>query len=138
MDRRYETNVDSLGRVPLHGQQDLLIDPSYVVVGNSPLVLRESLLPEAYDMGERIVEISKKLIDKKGLFGPFCLETVITPDLKFYAMEISCRIVAGTNLFTHGSPYSWLNYDEPMSTGRRIAREIKEAIKNNRLKEVLD
>jgi len=138
MDRRYETNVDSLGRVPLHGQQDLLIDPSYVVVGNTPLVLRESLLPEAYDMGERIVEVSKKLIDKKGLFGPFCLETVITPDLKFYAMEISCRIVAGTNLFTHGSPYSWLNYDEPMSTGRRIAREIKEAIRENDLDKILD
>lgn len=138
MDRRYETNVDSLGRVPLHGQQDLLIDPSYVVVGNSPLVLRESLLPEAYEMGERIVETSKKIINPKGLFGPFCLETVITPDQKFYAMEISCRIVAGTNLYTHGSPYSWLNYDEPMSTGRRIAREIKEAIKNDRLKEVLD
>lgn len=138
MDRRYETNVDSLGRVPLHGQQDLLIDPSYVVVGNSPLVLRESLLPEAYEMGERIVKASKELIDKKGLFGPFCLETVITPDLKFYAMEISCRIVAGTNLFTHGSPYTWLTYDEPMSTGRRIAREIKEAVKSNKLKEVLD
>ncbi len=138
MDRRYETNVDSLGRVPLHGQQDLLIDPSYVVVGNSPLVLRESLLPEVYEMGERIVKTSKKIINPKGLIGPFCLETVITPDQKFYAMEISCRIVAGTNLFTHGSPYTWLNYNEPMSTGRRIAREIKEAIKNNRLKEVLD
>ncbi len=138
MDRRYETNVDSLGRIPLHGQQDLLVNPSYVVVGNSPLVLRESLLPEAYEMGERIIKTSKQLIDKKGLFGPFCLETVITPDQKFYAMEISCRIVAGTNLFTHGSPYSWLNYDVPMSTGRRIALELKKAIKDNKLGEILD
>lgn len=138
MDRRYETNVDSLGRVPLHGQQDLLIDPSYVVIGNTTLVLRESLLPEAYEMGERIVETSRKLIDKKGLFGPFCLETVITPDLKFYAMEISCRIVAGTNLFTHGSAYTWLSYNEPMSTGRRIAREIKLAIKDSKLDKILD
>ncbi|MDP3733532.1 MAG: DUF1297 domain-containing protein, partial [Candidatus Daviesbacteria bacterium] len=36
------------------------------------------------------------------------------------------------------SPYTYLNYSEPMSTGRRIAREIKEAIKKNKLKEVLD
>ncbi len=138
MDRRYETNVDGLGRIPLHGQQGLDIDPSYVVVGNSPLVLRESLLPEAYAMGESVVRSSKELINKKGLFGPFCLETVITPDQKFVAMEISCRIVAGTNLFTSGSSYSDLNYDEPMSTGRRIAREIKTAITQKKLDLILD
>ncbi len=138
MDRRYETNVDSLGRIPLRGQEGLDIEPSYVVVGNSPLVLRESLLPEAYAMGERVIEASKKMIDERGLFGPFCLETVITPDQKFYVIEISGRIVAGTNLFTSGSPYADLIYDEPMSTGRRIAREIKTATKKNKLKEVLD
>jgi 5-formaminoimidazole-4-carboxamide-1-(beta)-D-ribofuranosyl 5'-monophosphate synthetase len=138
MDKRYETNVDSLGRIPLEGQQGLELTPSYVVVGNSSLVLREGMLTEAYNMGKRIVEASKKLINKRGMFGPFCLETIITPDRKFYAMEISCRIVAGTNLFTYGSPYSWLNYNEPMSTGRRIAREIKHAIADNTLPQILD
>lgn len=138
MDKRYESNVDSLGRIPLTGQKGLEIEPTYVVVGNSPLVLRESLLPEAFAMGERVVKTSQKLIDSKGLYGPFCLETVITPDQKFYAIEISCRIVAGTNLFIEGSPYSWLNYNEPMSTGRRIAREIKFAIEKNKLDMVLD
>lgn len=138
MDRRYESNVDSLGRIPLHGQQGLDIEPSYVVVGNSPLILRESLLPEAYDMGERFVKASKELIDKEGLYGPFCLETVITEDQQFFVIEASCRIVAGTSLYPHGSPYSWLNYDEPMSTGRRIAREIKMAIEQDKLDLVLD
>jgi 5-formaminoimidazole-4-carboxamide-1-(beta)-D-ribofuranosyl 5'-monophosphate synthetase len=138
IDKRYESNVDSLGRIPLAGQQGLKIEPSYVVVGNSSLVLREGMLAEAYAMGRRTVEASKKLIDKRGLFGPFCLETVISPKQEFFVIEISCRIVAGTNLFTHGSPYSWLYYDEPMSTGRRIAREIKKAIKNNNLPQILD
>lgn len=133
IDRRYETNVDGLGRIPLRGQEGLEIEPSYVVVGNSPLVLRESLLPEAFDMGQRVIETSKKLVGKGGLYGPFCLETVITPNQKFYVVEISCRIVAGTNLFINGSPYSQLIYDEPMSTGRRIAREIKIAIKDKKL-----
>ena len=132
MDRRYETNVDALGRIPFN------VDPSYVVVGNSPLVLRESMLPEAYSMGEKVVKKSQELISPQGLFGPFCLETIITPDQKFYVIEISARIVAGTNLFIEGSPYSDLLYNEPMSTGKRIAREIKNAIKENRLKEVLD
>ncbi|HUD19381.1 MAG TPA: formate--phosphoribosylaminoimidazolecarboxamide ligase [Patescibacteria group bacterium] len=138
IDRRYETNVDGLGRIPSQYQHSMHIDPSYVVVGNSSLVLRESLLPEAYAMGERIVATSKKLIDRRGLIGPFCLETVITPDQRFYAMEISCRIVAGTNLFIEGSPYSWLTYNEPMSTGRRIAREIKFAITKNKLDMIID
>ena len=50
----------------------------------------------------------------------------------------STRIVAGTNLFIDGSPYSYLNYSEPMSTGRRIAREIKNALLTNNLHLVLD
>lgn len=138
MDRRYETNVDSLGRIPLHGQQGIDLEPSYVVVGNQPLILRESLLPEAYDMGERVIKASKELINEKGLYGPFCLETVITEDQQFYVIEISCRIVAGTSLYPHGSPYSWLNYNEPMSTGRRIAREIKNAINEKKTKDILE
>jgi 5-formaminoimidazole-4-carboxamide-1-(beta)-D-ribofuranosyl 5'-monophosphate synthetase len=138
IDKRYETNVDSLGRIPLAGQQGLKIEPSYVVVGNSSLVLREGMLAEAFEMGRRTVEASKKLIDKRGLFGSFCLETVISPNREFFVIEISCRIVAGTNLFTNGSPYSWLYYNEPMSTGRRIAREIKNAIKNKKLPLILD
>ena len=138
MDKRYESNVDSLGRIPLTGQEGLEIEPTYVVVGNSPLVLRESLLPDVFAMGERVVETSQKIINKRGLYGSFCLETVITPDQKFFVIEISCRIVAGTNLFIEGSPYSWLIYDEPLSTGRRIAREIKLAIEKNKMEMILD
>ncbi len=138
MDRRYETNVDALGRIPSKEQKEIGVDPSYVVVGNSPLVLRESMLPEAYAMGEKVVKKSQELISPQGLFGPFCLETIITPDQKFYVIEISARIVAGTNLFIEGSPYADLLYNEPMSTGRRIAREIKNAIKNNKLDLILD
>ncbi len=138
MDRRYETNVDSLGRIPSRAQENMDIDPSYVVVGNSPLSLRESMLAEAYRMGEDVVRVSQEICPPKGLFGAFCIETIITPDAQFYVMEISARIVAGTNLFIDGSPYSYLNYSEPMSTGRRIAREIKNALLSNSLSAVLD
>ncbi len=138
IDRRYETNVDSLGRMPLAHQEKIDIAPSFVVVGNSPLSLRESLMPEAYDMAERLVATSQKLVDKRGLFGPFCLETIVTPDQKFYIIEISCRIVAGTNLFIDGSAYASLYYREPMSTGRRIAREIKIEKRKNKLNLILD
>ncbi|RMF06276.1 DUF1297 domain-containing protein [Candidatus Woesearchaeota archaeon] len=131
-DKRYESNVDSLGRISARDQFALeSIDPSYVVVGNVPVVLRESLLPEAFRMGRNVVEESKK-IAPPGLFGPFCLETVVTPNQEFYVFEISARIVAGTNPYIQGSPYSQLKYKEPMSTGRRIAREIKTAIQKKK------
>jgi 5-formaminoimidazole-4-carboxamide-1-(beta)-D-ribofuranosyl 5'-monophosphate synthetase len=135
-DKRYESNVDSIGRIAAKDQLDLGLETSYNITGNVPLVIRESLLPRVFRMGEAVVRASKK-IDKHGLFGPFSLETIITPDLKFYVFEISARIVAGTNPYITGSPYTALRYDEPMSTGRRMAREIKMAIKKGMLSKVL-
>lgn len=135
-DKRYETNVDSIGRITAKDQLDLNIESSYNIMGNSPVVVRESLLPQIFDMGQRVIETSKKLVPR-GLFGPFCLETIVTPDLDFYVFEISARIVAGTNPYINGSPYTDLRYNEPMSTGRRIAREIKMAMEQDRMGEIL-
>ncbi|MBI2142540.1 formate--phosphoribosylaminoimidazolecarboxamide ligase [Candidatus Woesearchaeota archaeon] len=135
-DRRFESNVDSIGRIAAKDQLDMGLDTSYNITGNSPLVVRESLLPKAFEMGEAVIAASKKL-EPKGIFGPFSLETVITPELQFYVFEISARIVAGTNPYITGSPYTALRYNEPMSTGRRISREIKNAIAQGRLSEVL-
>ena len=70
-------------------------------------------------------------------FSTFCLEMIIDKDLKFYVFEISARIVAGTNPYINGSPYTDLRYKEPMSTGRRIARDIKEAISSGHIEKVL-
>lgn len=136
MDRRYETNVDSIGRISAKDQMDLNIESSYNIIGNLTVVVRESLLSQLFQMGEDVVRASRS-IDPRGLFGPFCLETIITPDLEFFVFEISARIVAGTNPYITGSPYTDLRYDVPMSTGRRVALEIRNAIEQDRLTEVL-
>jgi len=133
-DRRYESNVDGIGRIPANMQRDLKV--TYTIVGNFPLMLRESLLPEVFRIGQKVVEASKEICSP-GIYGPFCLETVVTPDLKFYVFEISARIVAGTNVFMETSPYALIKHGKPMSTGRRIAVEIREAIEQDRLKEIL-
>lgn len=135
IDRRYESDVDGLGRIPSVHQQQAGVEPSYNVVGNIPLVLRESLLEEVYSMGERFVRVSKKMV-KPGMIGPFCIEGVYDKEGKFTAFEFSARIVAGTNLYVEGSPYSALMYNEPMSMGRRIAREIKLADESGELEQV--
>lgn len=135
-DKRYESNADSIGRVAAKDQVDIGIRTTYTITGNIPIVLRESLLPQVFEMGERVVESSKKLVDG-GLFGPFCLEGIMDPNLDYYVFEISARIVAGTNPYINGSPYTWLRYDEPMSTGRRLARDIKMAIEKDEIEKVL-
>jgi 5-formaminoimidazole-4-carboxamide-1-(beta)-D-ribofuranosyl 5'-monophosphate synthetase len=135
MDRRDEANIDELYK--LGSQEELLkagIRPTFVVTGNVPVVLRESLLPEIFEIGERIVESSIELFG--GMVGPFCVEGIMTEQLKFYVFEISTRIVAGTNVYINGSPYSDM-VAPGLSTGRRIAQELKRAMAEDRLAEVL-
>lgn len=137
-DKRYESNADSIGRIAARDQLDADLHTSYTITGNIPVVVRESMLPMFFEIGESVVETSKGLDGvPKGLYGSFCLEGIIDPHLNFRVFEISARIVAGTNPYTHGSPYSWLRYDEPMSTGRRVAREIKHGIEAGRLEDLL-
>lgn len=133
-DKRYESNVDSIGRIAAKDQISLELETSYNIVGNIPVAVRESMLPKYFDMGQRIVESSQEM---GGVHGPFCLETIVTPDLDIYTFEISARIVAGTNPFADGSPYTYMRYGTHVSTGRRIAMEIKRALEAGRLQEVL-
>jgi 5-formaminoimidazole-4-carboxamide-1-(beta)-D-ribofuranosyl 5'-monophosphate synthetase len=136
MDRRYESAVDSIGKIPAQEQLEIEVIPTYTVVGNFPIVLRESLLPEIMRMGENVHKKAAELAPP-GIIGPFCLETVITDDLKIFTFEISARIVAGTNVGIGTSPYAYLRYGENMYMGRRIALELKEAVKQKRLHEVV-
>ena len=136
VDKRYESSVDSLSRIPASEQLELGISPSYTVVGNIPITLRESLLPELIRIGDNLMEASKE-IAHPGIIGPFCLETVITDNLEIYAFEISARIVAGTNVGIGTSPYAYLKYGENMFMGKRIALEIKQAAKQEKLQEIM-
>jgi 5-formaminoimidazole-4-carboxamide-1-(beta)-D-ribofuranosyl 5'-monophosphate synthetase len=65
--------------------------------------------------------------------GPFCLQTLCTDDLEIIVFEMSARIDGGTNTFMDSSAYSYLLFGEFMSMGRRIAREIKNGVEENRL-----
>ena len=135
VDRRYESAVDAIGKIPASEQLEIEVNPTYTIVGNFPIVLRESLLPELMRMGDNVHKKARELAPP-GIIGPFCLETVVTDDLKIFTFEISARIVAGTNIGIGTSPYAYLRYGENMYMGRRIAVEIKDAIKQKRLHEI--
>jgi 5-formaminoimidazole-4-carboxamide-1-(beta)-D-ribofuranosyl 5'-monophosphate synthetase len=117
VDIRYETDADA----------NLRFDdkPSFVVVGNLPLVLRESTLAQYYEMGVGFIHAFRKKIGQE-LAGPFCIETIINKKQEIYTFEFSGRIVAGTNVWMPSSPYSFVQFGEEMWMGRRIAREIRE------------
>ncbi|MFQ5573847.1 MAG: DUF1297 domain-containing protein, partial [Nitrosopumilaceae archaeon] len=136
VDKRHESDIEGLARISSPQQMEMNNIPSFNVIANSPLVLRESLLNDVYSFGENFVKASKKLV-APGMNGPFCIEGVYDADGKFTTFEFSARIVAGTNIFMDGSPYTSLLFNEPMSMGKRIAREIKEADSQNQLDKVV-
>jgi len=135
-DRRYESNADGIGRIPadLQLKTDLML--SYTVMGNFPVVLRESLLVQALNAANNVVEVSKK-IAYPGMVGPFCLEAVFDENNEMTVFEISARIVAGTNVGIPAFPYSYILFGENMYMGRRIAREIKLAVEKDMLEEII-
>ncbi|MCU0653280.1 MAG: formate--phosphoribosylaminoimidazolecarboxamide ligase [Candidatus Pacebacteria bacterium] len=136
IDRRYESAVDGISKIPAREQLEIETNPSYTIVGNLPLALRESLLPEVLRMGDNVHKKAAELAPP-GLVGPFCLETVVTEDLKIFAFEISARIVAGSNIGIGTSPYAYLKYGPGMYMGRRIAMEIREARESGALASIL-
>ena len=105
VDKRHESDIDGLARIPAENQLKSNDVPSFNVIANSPLVLRESLLDNVYTMGENFVEASEKLVPP-GMNGPFCIEGVYDQDTQFKVFEFSARIVAGTNMYVNGSPYT--------------------------------
>jgi 5-formaminoimidazole-4-carboxamide-1-(beta)-D-ribofuranosyl 5'-monophosphate synthetase len=132
VDTRVESSADEIARAVSVGLKPKL---AFTVVGNEPMVLRESLLSTYMEFGKKISDASFGLFG--GIYGPFCIETIINEDLEIYAFEVSARIVAGTNVYPEGSPYSVYYHKKPMSTGRRIAMELKLAAEKGKLAEVV-
>ncbi|MFA6490110.1 MAG: formate--phosphoribosylaminoimidazolecarboxamide ligase, partial [Candidatus Micrarchaeia archaeon] len=69
VDRRFESNIDEAYRSEKVG---LSFTPSFTVVGNELLVVRESLLGDIMEMGKNTIEAADRLFG--GIPGPFCLE----------------------------------------------------------------
>ncbi len=138
VDWRFESSLDGYVRLPAAQQLTLAgkqKDPIYTVVGHNLATVRESLLPKVFEMAERFVEHTKR---KHELIGPFCLQTVVDENMDFYIYDVAVRIGGGTNVHMwSGHPYGNMLHRERMSTGKRIAREIKQAIEQERIEEVI-
>ncbi|NJE12795.1 formate--phosphoribosylaminoimidazolecarboxamide ligase family protein [Thermococcus sp. LS2] len=140
IDWRFETSLDGHVRLPAHQQLTLpehQFEPEYTVCGHASSTLRESLLEKVFDMAEKYVEVTQKYYPP-GIIGPFTLQTALDKDLNFYIYDVAPRTGGGTNIhMAMGHPYGNALWRKPMSTGRRIALEIKRAIELDELEKVV-
>jgi len=128
IDRRIQTDWDSLYRLPAEVQLKLGKLPRLIEVGHEPVTIRESLLEKLFELGYSFVEATKRL-EPPGIIGPFTLQLAVTPELETVVFDVAPRIGGGTNAYMGiGSQYSKLYFGKPISLGRRIAIEIKEGI----------
>src|SRR5437867_2872801 len=140
IDWRFETSLD--GHVRLPADQQLTLDesqriPEYVVVGHNSATLRESSLGAVFDIAERYVRATQEHF-RPGIIGPFTLQTAVDKDLKFWVYDVAPRIGGGTNVhMSVGHSYGNSLWRRPMSTGRRIAMEIRRGIDAGRLDEIV-
>ncbi len=140
IDWRFETSLDGHVRLPAPQQMTLnerQINPEYTVCGHNSATLRESLLEKAFELAEKYVAASQEHY-APGIIGPFCLQTCVDKDLNFYIYDVAPRIGGGTNVhMAVGHPYGNALWRTNMSTGRRLAREVRIAIENDCLKKIV-
>ncbi|NLU45689.1 MAG: formate--phosphoribosylaminoimidazolecarboxamide ligase family protein, partial [Euryarchaeota archaeon] len=140
VDWRFESSLDGYCRLPGKQQVELEEDgiiPEYTVCGHNSSTLRESLLDKAFDLAEKYVAATKKYYDP-GVIGPFCLQTCVDKDLDFYVYDVAPRIGGGTNVhMSVGHPYGNALWRREMSTGRRLSMEIRRAIDEERIEEII-
>ena len=140
IDWRFESSLDGYCRLPGKQQVELENDgilPEYTVCGHNSATLRESLLDKAFELAEKYVAATKKYYDP-GIIGPFCLQTCVDKDLHFHIYDVAPRIGGGTNVhMAHGHPYGNALWRKEMSTGRRLSMEIRKAIEQERVDEII-
>ncbi|WP_148882872.1 formate--phosphoribosylaminoimidazolecarboxamide ligase family protein [Thermococcus aciditolerans] len=140
IDWRFETSLDGHVRLPAHQQLTLpehQFEPEYTITGHASSTLRESLLEKVFDMAERYVKATQEYYSP-GIIGPFTLQTAVDKDLNFYIYDVAPRTGGGTNIhMAVGHPYGNALWRKPMSTGRRVALEIKRAVELDELEKVV-
>lgn len=140
-DTRRQTDIDGILRLPVNRQMELLenekIYPQYEEAGHVAVTTLESLLEPAFEMGERFVKVAKEM-KSPGVIGPFSLQSVITPGppkKEIIVFDISPRMPGSPGIAA--TPYSGYLFGQSISMGRRVAMEIKDAIRKGVLSKVV-
>ena len=140
-DTRRQTNLDGLLRLPAGFQEivtmDNKVEPKYEETGHIAVTVLESLLEQAFEIGERFVKTAETMVPP-GVIGPFGLQSVITPGppkKEIVVFDVSPRMPGSPGISS--TPYSGYLYGKTISIGRRVAMEIKKAIAIKKLSKIV-
>lgn len=138
-DTRRQTNAEGITKVPASLQKEVLtkIPLQYEEAGHIAVTVLESMLEHIFEMGKRFVKATQDLYSP-GVIGPFALQSIIIPGppkKDIIVVDVSPRVPGSPGIAS--TPYTSYLFGDPVSIGRRIAMEIKEAVKKNRLDSIL-
>lgn len=140
IDSRRQTDLDGLLKLPEYWQRkikNIQKRAKQEEAGHIAVTVLESLLEQAFEMGERFVKASQDM-QAPGVIGPFALQACITPGppkKDIVVFDVSPRMPGSPGI--GATPYSGYLYGESFSMGRRLAMEIKLAIRKGQLKKCL-
>lgn len=137
-DTRRQTNLDGISKIPANHQSKVIEKTGlkYEEAGHIAVTVLESLLEQAFEIGEKFTKATKEMV-KPGVIGPFSLQAVITPGppkKEIIVFDVSPRMPGSPGISQ--TPYSGYLFGQQISMGRRVAMEIKAAIKNNKLDKI--
>ena len=134
-DRRIQTDLDGVLDLPAAEQLELKIATQNIEIGHMGATMRESQIEKIFDAAERFVQTCNKEYPP-GMIGLFALQGAVTKDLEFYVFDVSPR-VPGCPCVESTSPYMKYKYGVEVGPGKRVAMEIKRAVRKRRLAEVV-
>jgi 5-formaminoimidazole-4-carboxamide-1-(beta)-D-ribofuranosyl 5'-monophosphate synthetase len=134
-DKRVQTDLDGVLDLPAKEQLELGIPTQNIEIGHMGVTMRESQIEKVFEAAERFVATCKKEYPP-GMIGLFALQGAVTKDLEFYVFDVSPR-VPGCPCVEPTSPYMKYKYGFEVGPGRRVATEIKRAVSEKRLEEVV-
>jgi 5-formaminoimidazole-4-carboxamide-1-(beta)-D-ribofuranosyl 5'-monophosphate synthetase len=136
IERRLQTNLhDFTTSLPARQQLEIDIEIQNIEVGHTPASIRESLLEKVFEIGDKFAAVVKGEYPP-GIIGPISLQSIVTLDLNLVVYDVSLR-VPGNPIMATTSPYAKYYYGHTMGVGRRIAMEVKNAIIQDRLTEIV-
>lgn len=138
-DTRRQTNLDGFLRLPTEQQQKVahVLQPKFEEAGHIAVTVLESMLENVFEIGQKFIETVQQEYTP-GPIGPFALQSAIVagpPKKEIVVFDVSLRVPGSPG--TQFTPYSRYLHGQNISAGRRIAMEIAQAQRQNRLLEVV-
>lgn len=144
-DTRRQTNLDGFLRMTANQQARAMqeVPLKMIETGHIACTVKESILEKAFDLGEKFVAQCKTLPKEldpsgKGMIGPFALQGAVVAEEgreDIVIFDVSFRIPGSPGV--RSTPYSGYYHGESMSVGERIGLELRTAVEQDAVAQIV-